>query len=298
MSYLVDNAVILAAGTSSRFAPISYERPKALIPVKGEILIERQIRQILEAGIPKIAVVVGYKKEQFVYLKEKFGVTLLENPEYLTRNNNGSIYVARNFLRNTYVCSADNYFVRNPFERQVEESYYAALYSEGPTSEWCMREDEKGYIKEVQIGGTGAWYMLGHVFWSEKFSQNFLHILEEEYQWPETRDKLWEYIFIEHLEELPMKLRKYHLGDIYEFDSLDELREFDPAYKISSGSVILADLAKRLRCREGELVGISPWKNEKGVTIGIEFQGPEGLYQYHYETERLEELGRFSIFAF
>ena len=36
----VDNAIIMAAGTSSRFAPISYERHKALIEVKGEILIE------------------------------------------------------------------------------------------------------------------------------------------------------------------------------------------------------------------------------------------------------------------
>ena len=51
MSYQTDNAVIMAAGISSRFAPLSYEKPKALMEVKGEILIERQIRQLLEAGI-------------------------------------------------------------------------------------------------------------------------------------------------------------------------------------------------------------------------------------------------------
>ena len=49
MSYHVDNAVIMAAGTSSRFAPLSYEKPKALIEVKGEILIERQLRQLQES---------------------------------------------------------------------------------------------------------------------------------------------------------------------------------------------------------------------------------------------------------
>lgn len=42
----MNNAVIMAAGTSSRFAPLSYEKPKALIEVKGEILIERQIKQV------------------------------------------------------------------------------------------------------------------------------------------------------------------------------------------------------------------------------------------------------------
>lgn len=37
----VDNAVIMAAGLSSRFAPISYERPKGVLKVRGEVLIER-----------------------------------------------------------------------------------------------------------------------------------------------------------------------------------------------------------------------------------------------------------------
>lgn len=40
------NAIIMAAGMSSRFAPLSLETPKALLNVKGEIMIERQIRQL------------------------------------------------------------------------------------------------------------------------------------------------------------------------------------------------------------------------------------------------------------
>ena len=46
--YKVNNAIIMAAGMSSRFAPLSYERPKGLLNVKGEILIEREIRQLQE----------------------------------------------------------------------------------------------------------------------------------------------------------------------------------------------------------------------------------------------------------
>lgn len=41
--YKVDNAVILAAGSASRFIPLSLEQPKGLYEVKGEPLIERQI---------------------------------------------------------------------------------------------------------------------------------------------------------------------------------------------------------------------------------------------------------------
>lgn len=82
---IVDNAVILAAGTSSRFAPLSYERPKALITVRGEVLIERQIRQLREVGVREIYIVVGYKAEMFTYLEEKFGVHLMLKPNFLRR---------------------------------------------------------------------------------------------------------------------------------------------------------------------------------------------------------------------
>lgn len=67
--YKVENAVILAAGLSSRFAPISYEKPKGLLKVRGEILVERQIRQLQDAGISNITVVVGYKKSISSILK-------------------------------------------------------------------------------------------------------------------------------------------------------------------------------------------------------------------------------------
>lgn len=95
----VDNAIIMAAGTASRFAPLSYEKPKALIEVRGEVLIERQIKQLREAGIKEIVVVTGYMAEQFAYLKDKYDVILVHNPDYLTRNNNASIYAAKNILK-------------------------------------------------------------------------------------------------------------------------------------------------------------------------------------------------------
>ena len=53
---------VYEANMSTRFAPLSYEKPKALLKVKGEILIEREIRQLQEAGITDITVVVGYMR--------------------------------------------------------------------------------------------------------------------------------------------------------------------------------------------------------------------------------------------
>ena len=116
----------MAAGLSSRFVPVSYERPKGLIRVRGEVLVERQIRQLREAGISDITIVLGYKKEQFLYLAEKYGVRLVVNDEYASRNNNSSLWLVRDRLSNTYVCSSDDYFTENVFEPYVWRAYYAA----------------------------------------------------------------------------------------------------------------------------------------------------------------------------
>ena len=290
MGYKVDNAVIMAAGTASRFAPLSHERPKALIEVKGEVLIERQIRQLREAGIEQIIVVVGYMKEQFRYLEEKFGVILVENNDYLTRNNNASIYVVKDYLRNTYICSSDNYFAQNPFEAEVDDSYYAALYAQGQTQEWCMTEDAQGYIDSVQVGGSNAWYMLGHTFWNEEFSRSFVEILLAEYDLPETADKLWESIYMDHLDRLKMKIRRYSDDVIFEFDTLDELRVFDSSYVDDTRSPILKQISRELDCRESEIVKVTAFKTSDNAAAGMRFTLRGDTYQYSYQTGKTQRI--------
>lgn len=288
MALKVDNAVIMAAGTSSRFAPLSYEKPKALIEVRGEVLLERQIRQLREAGIEQIIIVVGYKKEQFSYLKDQYGVIIVENNDYLTRNNNASIYAVRKYLANTYVCSSDNYFAENPFESEVEDSYYAALYASGETKEWCMTEDALGYINSVTVGGSNAWYMLGHTFWSREFSERFVGILEETYALPETVDMLWESIYMLHLDELKMKIRKYNNNTIFEFDTLDELREFDESYVDNTRSSIIAGIAASLGCAEREIVDLRSFKKGNNAAAGMTFRRGNEFYEYTYKSKLLK----------
>ena len=48
--------------------------PKDYFKSRGERLIEREIRQLQEAGIEDITVTVGYLQEKNVYLAEKFGI--------------------------------------------------------------------------------------------------------------------------------------------------------------------------------------------------------------------------------
>ncbi len=287
--YRVKNAVILAAGMSTRFAPISYEKPKGILTVRGEVLIERQIRQLQEAGITDITVVVGYKKEYFFYLEDAFGVKLVVNEEYATRNNHSSLMAVRSILGRTYICSSDDYFTQNPFRSYAWKAFYAAAYSEGPTDEWCMEVGPKGRIKSVTVGGADAWYMIGHVFFDEAFSKRFVEVLEDEYDLPQTPSKLWEELFLDHIKDFDMVVRKYDPGVIWEFDSIEELRAFDPLFLENVDSEVFANIQAVLGCPPSEIRDIYPLK--QGLTnLSCHFTTDSGEYVYRHPgigTERL-----------
>jgi UDP-N-acetylglucosamine diphosphorylase/glucosamine-1-phosphate N-acetyltransferase len=57
-------AVILAAGEGSRIRPLTWSRPKSMIPVANVPIIGHVINSLLENGIRSIIVVTGYRKEQ------------------------------------------------------------------------------------------------------------------------------------------------------------------------------------------------------------------------------------------
>lgn len=287
--FKVDNAVIMAAGMSTRFAPISYEKPKGVLRVRGEILIERQIQQLLAAGISDISVVVGYKKEYFFYLAARYGVKIVVNPDYDTRNNNSTLWRVRDLLSNTFVCSSDDYFTENPFQRYVYRAYYAAQYVEGPTDEWCMVTDSDSRINDVTVGGRDAWIMLGHAYFDRAFSAEFVRILGEEYTLPQTADKLWESIFAEHLDSLDMEIRPYPAGLINEFDSLDEVRNFDPMFIENVDSDIFDNIASILDCVKSEIHGFYPLK--QGITnLSCHFAVRDREYVYRYPGVGTEKM--------
>ncbi len=57
-------AVILAAGEGSRMRPLTYTRPKVMLPIANRPIIEHLIVEVREAGIKNIILIVGYHDEQ------------------------------------------------------------------------------------------------------------------------------------------------------------------------------------------------------------------------------------------
>lgn len=288
--YKVNNAIIMAAGMSSRFVPLSLEKPKGLLIVKNEVLIERQIEQLLEAGIKDIVIVLGYKKEAFFYLEDKYNVKFIINPEYNIKNNTHTLYLAQQHISNTYICSSDDYFETNVFEEYVYQSYYASIHVYEKSNEWYMIPDENGNVRKVEKYGIDGSIMLGHVYWDRAFSEAFIKLLNEHHELGDYDANLWEDLFADHIELLPpMHIKEYPDNVIFEFDSLEELRKFDTYYVHNTHSKIMKNITKAMGCNESDILDFKPIK--EGLTnTSFVFEVKGKKYVYRHPGDGTEEI--------
>lgn len=260
--YKVENAIIMAAGTSSRFAPLSYEKPKGLFLVKNEVLIERQIRQLQERGINEIYVVVGYMKELFYYLEKKFGVHIITNNEYAKRNNLSSVMAAKAHFHNSYLCYSDNYLQKNGFQPYVYRSYFAAQYSEGYTEEYVIVSDKHGKITQYYPEGEACYYQMGEMYFDTQTAQTFLRLLEKEYNYTGVADMKVDEFYMRHLSSLDFYIKKNGPEDVLEFDNISEIEKFDDKFLRNMGENILTNICGALHCKETDIADV------KQITAG------------------------------
>ena len=91
-------ALILAAGVGRRLGKLTKDKPKCMLEVNGETLIERAIRILSSFGINRFIIVVGYKKEILINLLNKRfpnkEIIFIENKEYHKTNNIYSLFLA------------------------------------------------------------------------------------------------------------------------------------------------------------------------------------------------------------
>lgn len=254
------NAIILAAGKSNRFAPFTYEKPKGLFVVKGEVLIERQINQLIEAGIDEIIIVIGYMKEKFFYLEKKFPqVKLLINNTFGKYGNIYSIFTAKDYLKDSFICCADHYFVKNPFlnENSSNISYRATSYLSGSFREFSIKITDANVISSCAVGGSNSYAMIGHAYFNKNFSNKFKEYLVNEIDDFGISNMFWEEFYARHINELTLFSKNYDNNDVLEFDTIDELRKFDSDFLLNVDSEIVANICKILKCKPNDISDIS-----------------------------------------
>lgn len=215
-------AIILAAGIGKRFKAVTEHRPKCLIEIQGQTLLERTLRALGTAGVTQAVVVIGYRGEM---IKQKIGlqygavqVSYVHNAEY-DRGAILSLWSAReNFDDDVLIMDADVLFPAAMITRLVQSPHpncFLLDASATNSGEEQMLLTRGGRVLTIIRGGSGEYDLIGE-------SIGFLKVCRDDT--PLLRKILDDHIArghdaIEHEEAYPVFLDQRFVG----FEQVEDL---------------------------------------------------------------------------
>lgn len=218
-------AIILAAGLGTRLRPMTDNKPKALVEVNGLPLIEYQIKYLKEKNINEIIIVVGYLKEQFDYLVDKYKVNLVFNDKYDVYNNFYSLYLVKEQLANSYVIDADNYIFKNIFDEKITKSTYFSVHRKNCVNEWFLVYDENYKVSDIIVDSKEGRILSGVSYWDKETAEKILTFINKAYKSNEYQDLYWDNMVKDNINELDVYVKELEEDTIYEIDSVEDYQE-------------------------------------------------------------------------
>lgn len=100
---MMTQALILAAGQGTRLRPLTNDKPKCLVTLLGESLLERQVSVLKQGGVKRIHIATGYCKEQI----EALGFETSFNARFADTNMVETLFSAIDFLKQCYTQGED-----------------------------------------------------------------------------------------------------------------------------------------------------------------------------------------------
>lgn len=253
------NAVILAAGYGLRMVPINMDCPKGLLTVDGEHLIDRLIKQLKEKGINDITVVVGFMKEKYEYLIDTFGVKLVYNKDYSTKNNLHSLNCVVNKISNTYIIPCDIWCVKNPFSDTEFYSWY--MLNELIDSNSTVRVTRNQSIENIKKEQSGN-KMIGISYISENDSKQLKDNIKKLCKDIANDNVFWEKALFD-MGNIEVNANIMLSSEVTEINSYEQLRELDCSSKELENES-LEVISKTLNCKNEDIKNIKTLK--KGMT--------------------------------
>lgn len=234
-------AIILAAGLGSRLKEVTKVTPKPLIAVNNQPIIERNIEFMIEAGIERIVIVLGYMKDKFIYLKEKYkniDIEFVYNAGYKEYNTIYSLFCAKEYLNcSTYITTADIYLKSNLYLNYTDKNSFYILKRHIDSlekEEWAAKFDDNKRIFDVEMHSYSGNTYTGISFWNTN-DANFIKSKLSQIDWSNNnfKKKYWDEILLNELNNICVYAKILDNNDeIYEIDDMDDLNSLKAAMKI------------------------------------------------------------------
>ena len=197
----------------TRLRPLTDNKPKSLVEVAGEAMAERQVRFLKEKGIDDIVMVVGYQKEAFEYLVDRYGVRLVFNEKFDVYNNIYSMYKVRDLLGGSYVLEGDIYMNKNIIDPSISRSTYFSCHKEAFVNEWKLMVD--------------SYIMCGVSYWDHQDGQYIKEKLDKIEEIDDYQNKYWDDVVKDNMDYLNVNIKKLEKNDLMEIDSVEDLKKVE-----------------------------------------------------------------------
>lgn len=253
------NAIILAAGIGMRMVPINTMMPKGLLEVRGEVLIERVLRQLQEAGISDISIVVGFMKEQYEYLVDKYNIKLVVNPEYAEKNNLHSLALLCDEISNSYIIPSDIWCEENPFS--VREWYSWYMVTKDADKNSFVRINRKHELVETDSYSETS-RMIGISYILESEAEYLRNEMQRKVKSGRYDKEFWETSLLRD-GKMTVSAKIVSAQKVFEINTYEQLREVD-ATSGSLDSDVLKVISSALQVSNGDITEIKVLK--KGMT--------------------------------
>ena len=205
--------------------------PKALVQVNQNPWLNTKL-SFKEKGINDIIIIVGYLKEQFDYLKEKYGVRLVFNDKYADYNNFYSLYLVKEELANSYVIDADNYLFKNMFRNDLTRSTYFSVYREDCTNEWFLVYGDDYKVQDIIVDSKAGRILSGVSFWDAPTAEKRLSALSTRLmRVANLLISYWDNMVKDNIKELDVYVEELEGNSIYEIDSVQDYHKLEEILK-------------------------------------------------------------------
>ncbi|UCD10300.1 MAG: NTP transferase domain-containing protein [Dehalococcoidales bacterium] len=147
-------AVIIAAGEGKRMRPLTYNRPKVMLPIAGKPILEHLLIEMKQAGIKELIFVTGYHEEKikgYFGSGEQWGV----NIEYVTQVNQAgtgdAVRTVEEFVDDSFLVANGDIFISSGDIKDITgySGNAMSLFEVGNTDGLGTVEVEGDFIKRI-----------------------------------------------------------------------------------------------------------------------------------------------------